>query len=31
MKERQSAKKKCYWFEKKMNFQQKMFQQAQIY
>ena len=31
MKERQITKKKCYWLEKRMNFQQKMFDEAQIY
>jgi hypothetical protein len=31
MKERQNTKKKCYWFEKRMSFQQKMLEEAQIY
>lgn len=31
MKQRQSIKKRCYWFQKRMSFQQKMLEEAQIY
>lgn len=31
LKERQNTKKRCYWYEKRMTFQQKMMEEAQIY
>lgn len=31
MKERQNTKKRCYWFDKRMSFQQKLLEEAQIY
>ena len=31
MKDRQHAKKRCFWFEKRMSFQNKLDQEASIY